>query len=511
MIRLEQVLQALINTLSFQNILILFVGTFVGIIVGCVPGFNASVGVALTIPLTFAFPADTGLILLVSIYAGAIYGGSIAAILINTPGEPGNIITAMDGYNMTKKGQGGKALGMAAIASWIGGSISAIFLFLLAPPLSKLTLLFGSFEMFLLAIFGLSIIVGLSKGSMVKGLMSGALGVLLATIGIDSITGTYRYTMNMPALYEGLPLVAVIIGLYSLGAVFELGESKSTTIQGKGIKVGKKDILPNFQDMKKTIRTILRSGIIGTFSGITPGAGMSIGSAISWEAARRKSKTPETFGNGEIEGVAASESGNNAVVGGSLIPLLTLGIPGNAVSAIFLGGLLIHGLRPGAALFTTHATTTYGLIWGFLFANLVMIVIGLLGARFFAKLAIVPVYLLAPLIFIISTAGTLADRNLLADVIIMLVFGILGYFLIKLKFPLVPMVLGFILGPLAESELRRAILITQGDLSTAAMQPISLILIILIIFALFGTQLQKLTKQILRKEKKQEMDGAENI
>ncbi|WP_252502065.1 tripartite tricarboxylate transporter permease [Sporosarcina sp. Marseille-Q4943] len=507
---MDAILQALINTLSIHNLVVLFVGTFVGIIVGCVPGFNASVGVALTIPLTFAFPADTGLILLVAIYAGAVYGGSISAILINTPGEPGNIITAMDGYNMTKNGQGGKALGMAAIASWIGGSISAIFLFLLAPPLSKLTLLFGSFEMFLLAIFGLSIIVGLSKGSMVKGLLSGSLGVLFATVGIDSITGTYRYTMGLPSLYEGLPLVAVIIGIYSLGAVFELGEQKSSTIQAEGIKVSKRDILPNLQDMKKTIRTIFRSGVIGTFAGITPGAGMSIGSAVSWEAARRKSKTPETFGKGEIEGVAASESGNNGVVGGSLIPLLTLGIPGNAVSAIFLGGLLIHGLRPGAALFTTHATITYGLIWGFLFANFVMIVIGLLGSRFFSKLAIVPVYLLAPLIFIISTAGTFADRNLLADVVVMLTFGILGYFMIKLNFPLVPLVLGFILGPLAESELRRALLITQGDLSTAAMQPISLILIVLIIFALFGTPIQNQFKKMLKVKRKQELDGAEN-
>ncbi|WP_185907968.1 tripartite tricarboxylate transporter permease [Psychrobacillus soli] len=508
---MEAVFQALLNTLSFHNIVVLFLGTFIGIIVGCVPGFNASVGVALTIPLTFSFAPDTGLILLVAIYAGAVYGGSIAAILINTPGEPGNIITAMDGYNMTKKGQGGKALGMAAIASWIGGSISAIFLFLLAPPLSKLTLLFGSFEMFLLAIFGLSIIVGLSKGSMVKGLMSGALGVLLATIGIDSITGSYRYTMGLPSLYEGLPLVAVIIGLYSLGAVFELGEQKSATIQNAGVKVNKRDILPNLKDMKKTIKTIFRSGVIGTFAGITPGAGMSIGSAVSWEYARRSSKTPENFGKGEIEGVAAAEAGNNGVVGGSLIPLLTLGIPGNAVSAIFLGGLLIHGLRPGAALFTTHATTTYGLIWGFLFANFVMIIIGLLGTRFFSKLAIVPVYLLAPLIFVISTAGTLADRNLLADAVVMIIFGIFGYFLIKLKFPLVPLVLGFILGPLAESELRRALLINQGDLLAAALHPISIILIVLIIFSLFGTQLKILSKQLVRKVKKQELGGAENI
>ncbi|ASN04390.1 tripartite tricarboxylate transporter permease [Virgibacillus necropolis] len=498
---MDAVFEALLNTLGWYNILIIFIGAFAGIIVGCIPGFNASVGVALTIPLTFSFPPDTGLILLVSIYAGAIYGGSIAAILINTPGEPGNIITAMDGYNMTKQGLGSKALGMAAIASWIGGTISAIFLFLVAPPLSKITLMFGPFEMFLLAIFGLSLIVGLSKESLVKGLISGGLGVLFATVGIDTITGTYRYTFETPALYQGISLVGLVIGLYSLGAVFELAETKSSTIQTDGIKIDRKHLLPTWKDIKKTYKTIIRSGVIGTFAGITPGAGMSIGSAISWDVARRGSKNPDNFGKGEIEGLAASESGNNGVVGGSLIPLITLGIPGNSVSAIFLGGLLIHGLRPGAELFTTHATVTYGLIWGFVFANFVMIIIGLSASRFFAKLAVIPVYILAPLIFVISTAGTLADRNLIFDVAIMLAFGILGYFLIKVGIPLVPLVLGFILGPIAESEMRRALLITQGDVTPYLTEPIAILLIVLIILSLFGTQLKDLITTMFGRKK----------
>lgn len=501
---MDAVFEALIATVSLQNLIIIVIGTFAGIIVGCVPGFNASVGVALTIPLTFTLPPVAGLILLVSIYTGAVYGGSIAAILINTPGEPGNIITAMDGYNLTQKGMAGKALGMSAIASWLGGTISAIFMFLMAPPLAKITIMFGPFEMFLLAIFGLTIIVGLSKGSVVKGLMSGALGLLFATIGIDTISGTYRYTFDQPSLFEGVSMLAIVIGLYSMGAVFELVENKSSTIQSKDIVMTKDKLVPTWSDIKKTWRTILRSGVIGTFSGVTPGAGMSIGSAISWEVAKRKSKHPETFGKGEIEGVAASESGNNAVVGGSLIPLLTLGIPGNSVSAIFLGGLLIHGLRPGAELFTTHATTTYGLIWGFVLANFVMIFIGLSGSRFFAKLAIVPVYLLAPLIFVISTAGTLADRNMIFDVFVVIVFGILGYFLLKTGFPLVPLVLGFILGPMAESELRRALLISNGELTQFLDSPIAVILIILTVLGLFGTQIQNSFKRLLKNIKSNE-------
>lgn len=487
---MEQIFSALLSAFAPANLLILIVGVTMGIIIGALPGFNASMGVALTIPLTFGFEPETGLILLASIYAGAIYGGSITSILLHTPGEPGSVITAIDGYQMTKKGLAGKALGMAAFASWIGGTISGVALMVMAPPLSKLTLLFGPAEMFFLAILGLTIIIGISKKSLVKGLMSGAIGILLATVGSDGLTGAYRYTFDQVALFEGVPLVSAVIGLFSMSQVFSLAEQKSGTIQMENVTITRESLIPTREDIKKCWRTIIRSGLIGTAIGVIPGPGMSIASAFSWNEARRKSANPDNFGQGEVEGVAASEAGNNGVVGGSLIPLLTLGIPGNAVSAIFLGGLLIHGLRPGAELFTKNAHITYTLFWGFLLANFVMMVIGLAGTRIFAKMALVPIYILVPLIFVLSSVGSFASRNLIFDVGVMIFFGLVAYFLEKLDFDLVPIVLGLILGPMAEAELRRALMLSHGEFLPILMRPIPLILTLIIFYSLFGARIK---------------------
>lgn len=487
---------ALGNVFSPHNLLFAFLGTTLGIVIGALPGFTSTMGVALFIPFTFNMSPETGLIFLAAIYCASTYGGSISAILIQTPGTPAAIITAIDGYELTKQGLAGKALAMATFASYIGGLISATALLLIAPPLSRLVLKFGPSEIFFLALFGLTIIVGLSKGSMIKGLMSGVLGILLATVGIDNLTGAYRYTYGIMSLFEGIPIVPCVIGLYSASQVFVLAEQKRTTIQYDAT-VTKESTWIRLSDVKTLWTNLIRSGIIGTLVGIVPGAGMSIASALSYNEAKRFARKPELFGKGSLEGVAASEAANNGVTGGSLVPLLTLGIPGNAVSAIFLGGLLIHGLKPGLTLFTKHADVGYSLLFGLFVANTMMFLIGSLAAKRIAKVAVFPTTVLAPIIMSLCVVGSYAIRNNPFDVVLMLAFGFVGYFLKKQGFSLASMVLGIILGPMVESELRRALMLSGGHFLPLLQRPLSLFFFALILLSLFGP----LVKDYMRQEK----------
>ena len=486
----QALFQSLFIVFSLSNLFFCALGVFSGIIIGALPGLTSTMGVALFIPLTFTLPPATGLILLGSIYVGSVYGGSISAIIIKTPGTPAAIITAIDGYELTQKGQGGRALGISTISSFFGGLISCFALLLIAPPLSKIVLKFGPSEIFLLAILGLTVIIGLSKGKMLEGLIAGTVGLMLATVGTDEITGVYRYTFDNPALFEGVPLVPMVIGLYSAGQVFALAEMARGTISVDAGKTSDR-ILPTWDDLKRLKTIIFTGGIIGTIVGIIPGAGVSIGSSISYNTAKSSSKHPEEFGNGSIDGVAASESANNGVVGGSLVPLLTLGIPGNTVSAIFLGGLIIHGLRPGSELFTKHATTTYSLLIGLFVAHIFMLILGLAGARYFAKVATFPTAALAPVILSLSVIGSYALRNNFFDVWIMLAFGILGYGLKHLKIPSAPLALGMILGPIAEQEFRRAKILYRGSLVKMFFRPLSLTILVFIILSLVWPYIQE--------------------
>ena len=478
---------------TFTNLMFSFTGVVLGIVIGALPGLTSTMGVALFIPVTFAMDPSTGLIFLASIYMASTYGGSISAILIGTPGTPAAIITAIDGYEMTKQGRGGQAIGMATFASFVGGIISCFALLFIAPPLSKLVLKFGPSEMFFLAVFGLTVIVSLSKGSMVKGLMVGLVGVLFSTMGIDALTGAYRFTFDKLELFGGLPIIATVIGVYSASQVFNLAAQKRNTIQYEVIET-KGSTIVKFADIKKNFFNICRSGVIGTVVGIVPGAGMSIAAALSYNTAKGASKYPEEFGEGSIEGVAAAEGANNGVVGGSLIPLLTLGIPGNTVSAIFLGGLIIHGMRPGAQLFTKYADVTYSLIIGLFVATFIMFIVGSLGAKYFAKIAVVPTNMLAPIIMGLCVIGSYAVRNNLFDVKLMFVFGIVGFIMHRLNFFQAPFVLGLILGPMAEEELRRAIMLSHGSYMALLARPLSLGLFILIILSLIYPFAQEFMK-----------------
>ncbi len=483
-------LNAAIAAVSPTNLLFCFLGTAVGIVIGALPGFTSTMGIALFIPFTYSMHPATGMIFLISIYCASTYGGSISAILINTPGTPSAVITTIDGYEMTKNGEGGRALAMAVFSSLIGGLVSAFALLLIAPPLARLVLLFGPVEVFYLALFGLSVIVGFSKGSLVKGLISGVVGLLLATVGVDMISGVYRYTFDNVSLFEGIPIVPLVIGLFSACQVFALGEQKRTTIV-HDIATFSDSSMPRLSDIKDNWFNMLRSSVIGTIVGIIPAAGMSIACAIAYNEAKRASKHPEKFGHGSVEGVIASEAANNGVTGGSLVPLLTLGVPGNTVSAIFLGGLLIHGLRPGVQLFTKHADITYTLLLGLFVANIMMFVVGLFAAKQVAKVTKVSTDMLAPVIMVLCVVGSYAIRNNLFDTGVMMTFGIVGYLMKRWGYSTPSLVLGVILGPMAEGEFRRAIMLSKGDWSYFYNSPVSLILLALIAMSLLGPALRK--------------------
>ena len=434
-------------------------GTIVGIIVGAIPGLTATMAVALLIPVTFGMPPLVGLALMGGVYSGGMYGGAISSILLSTPGTPAAAATAFDGYPMTKQGKGGTALTVATWASFWGGIFSTVALLLMAPALAKFSLRFGPPEYFVLAIMGLSSIVTLTKGSMVKGLISGFLGLVLATIGMDPISGYMRFSFNVVDLYDGIPFMPALIGLFSVSQILDLtAETHIVEDLSDTIASIKRSRLP-----KGLGPTITKGSIIGTIVGMLPGAGATIAAFISYNFAKQSSKDSDTFGKGNPKGVAASESANNGCVGGSLIPLLTLGIPGNSVAAALMGGLLIQGLIPGPELFSKYGAMTYGFILSLFLANIIFLVLGLYLAPYFAKVTSTPNALLIPGIAILSVIGSYAINNNMFDVWLMIGFGICGYFLEKGGFSTGALVLGLILGPIAELGFGQSLIMAAGS------------------------------------------------
>ena len=474
-----------VNALVPINLLAMIAGVTIGIVIGCLPGLSAAMGVALLLPMTFSMNASTGLIMLGAIYCGAIFGGSISAILIHTPGTPASAATAIEGYQMTLKGQAGKALGVACIASFFGGLLSCISLYFFAPLLAQLAMKFGSPEYFWLSIFGLTIIAGVSSKSIIKGLISGAFGLLISTIGMDPMEGVKRFMFGQSSLYEGINVTCALIGLFSMSQALRLAE-KAITQRAKAQKFSDK-MLPTKAEMKKIAPTIGRSWIIGNLIGILPGAGASIACFMGYNSAKQFSKTKEQFGKGSIEGVAGSEAANNAVTGGSLIPMLTLGIPGESVTAVLIGGLIIQGLTPGPDLFIGEtAKMTYTFFAGFVLTQFAMLGIGLLGCRVFAQIARLSDAILIPAVTILCVVGSFAIHQNLFDVVIMLIFGVIGYLTQKFDLNNAAIVLALILGPIGEKGLRRSLALSGGDPSILFSTPLCWILIVLCVFGIFS-------------------------
>lgn len=472
-----------LHALTPLNLIAMLVSTALGITIGCLPGLSAAMGVALLLPVTFGMDPATGLIVLGGIYCGAIFGGSISAILIHTPGTPASAATAIEGYQLTLKGQAARALSMACFASFMGGLLSCLSLYFLSPILAKLAMQFKSPEYFWLSIFGLTVIAGVSSKSLLKGLISGVLGLLLSTIGMDPMEGVERFMFGQATLYNGINVTCALIGLFSMSQVLILAEAKITQ-RGRAAKFDRLGLSKG--DLKLTLPTIFRSWVIGNVVGILPGAGASIACFMGYNEARRFSKHKEDFGKGAIEGVAGSEAANNAVTGGSLIPTLTLGIPGESVTAVLMGGLIIHGLQPGPELFTTYAGMTYTFFAGFVLVQFFMLGIGLLGCRGFAQIARLSDAILIPSIFILCVVGSYAIHNNFVEVVIMFIFGVIGYLIRKFGLNAAAVVLGLILGPIGENGLRRSLMLSDGDWTVLFSTPICWVMIALCVLGILS-------------------------
>ncbi len=488
--------EGFILALSPLNILLMVLATAIGVSIGCLPGLSAAMGVALLLPVTFGMSPATGLIVLGSIYCGAIFGGSISAILIHTPGTPASAATAIEGYQLTIRGKAAKALTVACFASFCGGLLSCISLYFFSPLLATLALQFKSPEYFWLSLFGLTIIAGVASKSMIKGLMSGVIGLLISTIGMDPMEGVERFMFGMSTLYNGIDTTCALIGLFSMSQILILAEKK---IKERAESAKLNDRLGlSFAEIKRLSPTIIRSWLIGNIIGILPGAGASIASFMGYNEARNFSKHKEEFGKGSIDGVAGSEAANNAVTGGSLIPTLTLGIPGESVTAVLMGGLIIHGLQPGPELFTTYANMTYTFFAGFVIIQFMMLAIGLLGCKGFAQIAKLSDAILIPSIFVLCVVGSYAIHNNLVEVCIMFLFGILGYLARKFDLNPAAIVLGLILGPIGERGLRRSLMLNDGDPSILFSTPLCWILIILCVLGVMSpVVMSKLEKKVL--------------
>jgi len=487
----SDLLQALPNVLEWTNFAAVIIGVISGIVVGAMPGLSATMAISVLVPFTFGLEPLVALGLMAGIYNGAMYGGAIPAVLLRIPGTPAAVATTFDGYPMAQKGEGGFALQVAVISSAIGGIASAFALMLLAPPLSKVTLLFGPSEVFWVAVFGLASIIFLLGGNPVKGLISAFFGVFVSVIGSDPIYGNDRFTFGQLEILDGIHIVILLVGLYALPPVIDLLETPLRTGVDNS-KLGTESIWKALPRMKGYWKTWLRGSAIGIWIGILPGAGGSMAAFMSYNEARRSSTNPDVWGKGEPEGVAAAEVANNADTASALIPALTLGIPGTAVAAVMLGGLLVHGLQPGPMLFRENPDIVFGFMWQFLFGAILLVLLGgSLATNSFAHLLNLPRPLLGSVIIVLMLIGVYSIHGRMFDVYLMLGFGAIGWVMDRLKFPLPPVVLGLILGGFAEENFRLALRIGRGDPMILFQNMTSLILVALTIAVIIGPTLKK--------------------
>lgn len=475
--------------------LILF-GVIVGFIFGATPGLTATMGVALFIPLTFSLQADLAIGVMIALYCGSMAGGAIPAILLNIPGTPSAVITTLDGHPMARNGQAAKAYGWALVASIVGGLVSWLCLVTLAPALARLALKLGPAEYAAVAFLAMTIIASLVPGQLLKGSLAVVIGLALSVVGLDQITGEGRWTFDTLALMRGIDMMPALIGLLVipelLSSMFER-HGKARVPYDLG------NFLPTFREWSRQSINNVRSALIGVGIGIVPALGGSVGSLIAYDQAKRLDKNGDRYGKGEAGGVVASEAANNGVTGGALIPLLTLGIPGDTVTAMLLGGLTIHGLQPGPRLFETSGPIVWHILASILIANVLIIAVGIIGFRFFVRVLDVPRHLLIPALLLLAVVGTYALSNQVFDVIVMLALGAVGFLMMLASIPVYPAVIGVILGPLLESEMRRALVISGGDWSTFFTRPGSALILCVAVLVLFlPSFLAKLKRRRMR-------------
>ncbi|KIX11174.1 tripartite tricarboxylate transporter permease [Dethiosulfatarculus sandiegensis] len=485
---MDMILAGFADALQWGNILYLAIGVATGVLVGAVPGLNGPMAIALAVPLTFYMSPLLAIAFLVGLNKGSTFGGSIAAILLNTPGSPEAVATTFDGYPLAKKGKALKALKMALYSSVTGDTFSDLVLIFVAAPIATVALKMGPPEVLCVIIFALSLIAALESESMLKGLVAAVFGVLFACMGIDPMNASPRLTFGVMDLQSGIPLIAVGIGMLALSEVWNQLEKGAQSKENMIVidqNLPKADQRISFREYLAAGKTILRSSLIGTAVGTLPGLGTTIAAFLGYGAAKRASKHPETFGKGELEGIAAAEAANNAVVGSNMIPLFTLGIPGNVVAALLIGAFIIHGVTPGPMMFEENGQLIYGIYAAMLVANVLNLFIGNLGLKVFAKALSAPKNIVYPLvIFVCLTGGYLAENSLLA-VFIMLVFALLGYFMRKLKLSFVTFIIGFVLGPMLEMSLQQTVVMSWVNPFFITQRPIAMVFLALTVVFLW--------------------------
>ena len=474
------------------NLMFCFLGVFVGTLIGVLPGIGPVGTMAILLPVTYGIAPTTAIIMLAGIYYGAQYGGSTTSILVNIPGEAASVVTCLDGYQMALKGRAGPALGISAFASFIAGTFGVIGLQLLAPPLVSVALRFGPPEYFSLMILGFVVLTYLAQKSMAKALMMAGVGILLGTIGLDTMTGMPRFTFNIPELLDGVGLAPLAMGLFGISEIL-LNVEK--TVKQELLTTKVKGLFPNLQDWKRSIGAILRGTFSGFFLGILPGGGAVLGSFVSYALEKRISKTPEEFGKGMIEGVAAPEAANNAASQGAFIPLLTLGIPANVVMAILLGALMIHNITPGPMLVKEHPQLFWGVISSMYLGNIMLLVLNLPLIGLWVQLLQIPYALLFPMILYICLIGAYVINNSTMDVTLMFLFGVVGYFLRKFEYEPAPLVLAYVLTPLLETALRQSLILSGGTFGIFVSRPISATCLVLAAALLLSSLLPMIRKK----------------
>ncbi|MCR5290458.1 MAG: tripartite tricarboxylate transporter permease [Treponema sp.] len=492
------------------TLLYTLIGAAGGILIGAIPGLTATMGIALLVPFTYGLDFIPGVAMLLGIFCGGMYGGSIAAILIHTPGTPSAAATVLDGYPMGQQGQPGRALTISLFSSFMGGIIGAIVMSFLSPTISKMALKFGPAEFFALAVFGLSVIVSISGKDLVKGLITAFFGLLLATVGMDKTCAYLRF-FKLRGFYDGIPFIPALIGLFAISEVIANFEqmlkstaTKKTVVAGSGNPIANyfksivTNVLPKKEDVKTILPHICKGSLIGTFIGSIPGAGGDIAAFVSYSEAKRSSKHPELFGKGAPEGIAAAESANNGCSGGAMIPMLALGVPGDSNTAVLMGAFIMHGFQPGPMMFVEHLDIVYAVFGALLAANLAFLIVGMLGVNLFTKVISVERYFLIPCILVLSLVGSYAINQSMFDVYFAIVMGVIGYLLQKYGFPLSPILLALILGPLCESNIRRYMQIVDGKFFMIFSRPICIIFFVLAVASLITALLNQ--RKIARRE-----------
>jgi putative tricarboxylic transport membrane protein len=466
---------------SMGNLVYCFLGVFIGTLIGVLPGIGPVGTISLLLPVTFGISPTSAIIMLAGIYYGAQYGGSTTSILVNIPGEATSVVTCLDGYQMARQGRAGPALGIAAFGSFIAGTIGTIIVMLVAVPLSAVALRFGPPEYFSLIVLALAILSFLAHGSVVKAIIMAILGVSLSQIGIDGVTGRTRFTFGIIDMQDGLGLVPVVMGLFGVAEVLENLEG---TLNIEVFKTKIKNLLPNLKDWGESIGAIIRGSFLGFFLGILPGGGAIMSTFVSYALEKKLSKHPEKFGTGMIAGVAGPESANNAASSGAFIPLFTLGFPSNAITALLLGALMIHGVQPGPALIEKHPDIFWGTIISMYIGNVMLVILNLPLIGLWVKILKVPYKILFPVLLLFCIIGSYSTNNSKFDVLVMLIFGVIGYLFKKFGYELAPLVIAFVLGPMLETSLRQSLLISKGDISIFFVRPISVACLIIALLVL---------------------------